>query len=125
MTAGVRRVRRSDAPTASTHHQAADPRSTPPTITAGLAGPPPPLRPSVAARAAKEMIVAGLVTVNPSVETYAHARPDPVAGASARPLGRPNKSRSPGPINTAPPPRAKGLPPPATTPTTPAKPKAP
>src|SRR5258708_5099652 len=122
--AGVRRERRSDAPSASTHHQVADPRITPPTSTAGLAGPPPPLRPRVAARAAKEMIVAGLATVSPSVERYAQARPDPVAGASSGLFGRSNRIRSPSAINTAPPVRANGLRPLTTTLITAASPNA-
>src|ERR1700681_4933057 len=98
MTEGVKRARRSDAPIASAPHQVADPRSTPPTNAAGLAGPPPPPRLSVAASAANEMMVAGFVIVNPSVERYAHARPGPeVAGASAGRARRSNRIRSPSP----------------------------
>ena len=65
---GVIRVRRPDPSAATTHHQASDPSSTPKTSTAGGTYPPviPALR--VAASAAKEMMVAGLVMVRPSVD---------------------------------------------------------
>src|SRR5216684_8415471 len=71
----VIRVRRPDPRAATTHHQASDPSSTPSTSREGRRYPPviPALR--VAASAAKEMIVAGLVMVRPSVDAYAKARP--------------------------------------------------
>src|SRR5258708_5656233 len=110
MTPGVKRVRRSDAPIASTDHQVAEPRRTPATRTAGLAGPPSPPRPRVAASAANERMVAGLAIVSPSVETYAHGRPVPdFVEASAGRFERSKRMRSPSPINTAPPTSAKGL----------------
>src|ERR1700738_4461889 len=83
MTVGVMRPRSDDAVTVSRHHQAADPSSTPPTSAAGLTKPAPAPNPNVAASAANEMIVAGFVIVSPNVETYAHAKPVPVGGATS------------------------------------------
>src|SRR5258708_11778238 len=104
MTAGVKRVRRSDAPIASTHHQVAEPARTPATRTAGLAGPPAPPRLSVAASAANERMVAGVVIVKPRVGPYAHERPVPeVTLASADTAERLYRMRRPIPINTPPP----------------------
>src|SRR4029077_11498731 len=80
-TEGVIRVLRNAASAASTHHQVTEPRATPATTIPGGANPPRRPAPSAAARAVKETIVAGLVTVRPSVEAYAQARPRPVAGA--------------------------------------------
>src|SRR5258708_5281309 len=109
MTAGVKRVRRSDAPIASTHHQVAEPARTPATRTAGLAGPPAPPRLSVAASAANERMVAGVVTVKPRGETDAHGSPGPeVTLAAVDESERPKRMRRPIPINTAPPTRANG-----------------
>jgi len=67
-TIGVSRVRSRDAATANTHHQVAEPRNTPTTRAAGFPSPPSAPSPRVAASAANEMIVAGLVIVRPSVE---------------------------------------------------------
>src|SRR5439155_5487751 len=66
--AGVSRARSSEAAVTRMHHHAAEPSSTPATTSAGPANEPPVPRPSVAASAANEMIVAGLVTVSPRVE---------------------------------------------------------
>src|SRR5260370_23447823 len=104
MTAGVKRVRRSDAPIASTHHQVAEPARTPATRTAGLAGPPAPPRLSVAASAANERMVAGLVIVKPRVEPYAHQSPVPEGTlASADTSARLHTIRTPIPRHTPPP----------------------
>src|SRR5712692_407209 len=73
-TAGVMRARKRDTPMARTHHHAAGPNSTPATTSAGLARPVPTPNPSVAASAANETIVAGLVIVRPRVDAYAPAR---------------------------------------------------
>src|SRR5438132_12347812 len=67
-TPGVRRARSSEAASTRMHHHAAEPSSTPATTSAGPANEPPVPKPRVAARAANEMIVAGLVTVSPRVE---------------------------------------------------------
>src|SRR5260370_19350410 len=105
MTAGVKRVRRSDAPIASTHHQVAEPARTPATRTAGLAGPPAPPRLSVAASAANERMVAGVGIVKPRVEPYAPESPVPeVTLASAGTSERLNRMRRPITVNTRPPP---------------------
>src|SRR5258708_21192591 len=107
MTAGVKRVRRSDAPIGSRQRQVAEPARTPATRTAGLAGPPAPPRLSVAASAANERMVAGLVTVKPRVETYAHGSPVPeVTLASVDVSERSKRMRRPIPVNTAPPTKA-------------------
>lgn len=69
ITRGVSRDLNDPAASTSTHHHAAEPSSTPSTTDAGRPHQPPMPRPSVAASAAKETIVAGLVTVSPTVET--------------------------------------------------------
>src|SRR5438309_2265581 len=79
-TRGVRRARSSDAARTRMPHHAADPSSTPATTRAGRKNEPLVPRPSVAASAANEMIVAGLVIVRPTVERYAQASPRPAAG---------------------------------------------
>src|SRR5258708_22001638 len=112
MTAGVKRVRRSDAPIASTHHQVAEPARTPATRTAGLAGPPAPPRLSVAASAANERMVAGVGIVKPRGETYAHESPGPHLTLASADLSPPSeRMRRPSPIRTPPPAHAKDLPP--------------
>src|SRR5258708_40349380 len=112
MTAGVKRVRRSDAPIASTHHQVAEPRRTPATRTAGLAGPPAPPRLSVAASAANERMAAGVVPVKPRGQTYAHGSPGPEAPlASVGESERSERIRRAIPIHTAAPTRADRRPP--------------
>src|SRR5690349_1965100 len=82
------RVRSSDTPTTRTHHHATEPSSTPITTSEGRRNEPPVPSPSVAASAAKDTIVAGLVIVSPRVDAYAHATPRPllafVAVASRR-----------------------------------------
>src|SRR5438309_6804066 len=67
-TPGVRRARSSEAATTRMHHHAAEPSSTPATTEAGRISDPPVPKPSVAAKAAKETIVVGLVMVNPNVD---------------------------------------------------------
>src|SRR5438132_1960809 len=67
-TPGVRRARSSDAATTRMPHHAAEPSSTPATTEAGRISDPPVPKPSVAARAAKDTMVVGLVMVNPSVD---------------------------------------------------------
>ena len=67
-TPGVRRARSSDAATTRMPHHAVEPSSTPATTEAGRISDPPVPKPSVAARAAKDTMVVGLVMVNPSVD---------------------------------------------------------
>ncbi len=110
-TAGVNRARNADAATTSTTHHAAEPSSTPPTTTKeGRANEPPVPSPRVAARAANETIVAGLVIVRPSVDRYAQARPRPV-GAFAGWADRDRRSSrilAPSSTRTTPPTTASG-----------------
>src|SRR3989442_1663952 len=108
-TAGVSRALSREAASTRMHHQAAEPSSTPATTSPGPAKEPPVPKPSAAASAANEMIVAGLVIVSPSVETSAQASPRPVGFAAASPSRRrSNRMRRPNPTRTAPPTTASG-----------------
>src|SRR5438128_11345699 len=100
------RVRRQDPRAATTHHQASDPSSTPRTSSEGRRYPPviPALR--VAASAAKETMVAGLVMVRPSVDPYANARPPPLADGASVVFGLARAMRRPSTTSSAPPARA-------------------
>src|SRR5712692_3069169 len=109
-TRGVRRVRSIEAARTRMHHHAADPSSTPATTSAGRTNDPLVPMPSVAASAAKEMIVAGLVIVRPTVDRYANARPRPVTVAAAPALlARSISMRMPSTTRTTPPTSARGL----------------
>jgi len=67
-TAGVSRALSREAASTRMHHQAAEPSSTPATTSAGPLNERPVPKPRVAASAANERIVAGLVIVRPSVD---------------------------------------------------------
>src|SRR5713226_7995568 len=99
----VIRVRRPDPRAATTHHQASDPSSTPNTSSEGRRYPPVIPALSVAANAAKEMMVAGLVMVKPSVDAYAKASPPPLADGALVVFGLTRAMRRPRTTSSAPP----------------------